>query len=114
MAKINDIDSALASFEEAVNKYGIATENGDSKTGNKNYDKAADIVTWIKSQNKIDHLLTFLNHSNEAVKMTAAFYLLEDYEKEAVKALEEVKEADGFFSFIAETTMEEWKSGNLS
>lgn len=38
MPKIKDVASALLMFEDAAKKHAEATEQGDYKQGNKNYD----------------------------------------------------------------------------
>jgi hypothetical protein len=113
MTKIKDISTALSLFEEAATKHAEATKEGDYKTGNKNYHKKVKAVSYLKEQGSIDKLLQYLNHDNVGVRMAAATYLLPKYEKKGTEMLEAISQSSDFFSFIAETTLSEWRKGNL-
>lgn len=108
-----EIPELLAAFEEASKKHADALEKGDHKTVNRNYDKIVQIVNTLRSLDKIDYLLSFLNHTSTGVRLAAAAFLLSTYEKEAVAVLEEIKNGDSFQSLDAEMTLEEWRKGNL-
>ena len=113
MKKIKDIPAALALFEESAIKHAEATKEGDYKTGNKNYHKKVKAVSYLKEQGSIDELLKYLNHENVGVRMAAATYLLPKYEKKGTEVLEAISKSSDFLSFIAETTLSEWRKGNL-
>ena len=113
MTKITDIDMALLTFEEASIKHAEATEQGDFKTGNKNYVIIAKIITFLKEHNSIDKLSEFLNHSSIGVRMWAATYLLPIKETEGLQVLNQIASETGILSFIAKTTVSEWEKGNL-
>lgn len=113
MTKIKDISSALSLFEEAAIKHAEATKEGDYKTGNKNYDKVVKAVSYLKEQDSIDELLQYLNHHVVGIRLAAATFLLPKHEKKGVEVLEEISKSSDFFSFIAETTLSEWRMGNL-
>ena len=53
---LEDIETALAVFEAAAIKHTKATEQGDYKTGNKNYAVIAKVITFLKELNNIDKL----------------------------------------------------------
>jgi hypothetical protein len=113
MTKIKDIPTALSLFEEAATKHAEATMQGDYKTGNKNYDKVVKVVSYLKAQDSIDELLQYLNHDIVGIRLAAATYLLPKYEKKGIEVLEGISKSSDFFSFIAETTLNEWRKGNL-
>ena len=113
MRKTKNISNALASFEGAAIKHAEATRQGDYKTGNKCYSTIVKTVNFLKEQNEIAALLGFLNHSSAGVRSWAATYLLPVSEKEAIKTLEELIKRTDIHSLDAETTLSEWRKGNL-
>jgi len=113
MTKIKDIISALNVFEEAANLHGLATEQGDYKTANRNYGKILKAITYLKEQNKIDELLRFSNHSSIGVRIWAGTYLLPKHEGDGLKILEEILNIKGIHALTAKTTIDEWGKGNL-
>lgn len=113
METINNIQSALELFERSSILQVEATERGDYKTGNKNYDKIIKAANFLKAENSINSLFPYLCHPSIGVRLWAAFYTLTFNEKEAVKTLEEIIKSDGMVSLTAETTLNEWKKGNL-
>lgn len=113
MKKIKDIETALAVFEEASIKQTEATEQGDYKTGNKHYGEITKAVAFIKSENAIANLRPLLSHSSVGVRMWAACYLLPVDEKEGIKVLEQIAKSSGIHALTADTTLSEWKKGNL-
>lgn len=54
------------------------------------------------------------HHPSVGVRNLAATYLLSVREKEAVKTLEGAVKRNDIHSFIAETTLSEWRKGNLT
>jgi hypothetical protein len=113
MTKIKDIATALNLFVEAATRHGEATEQGDYKTANKNYAIIAKVVTFLKERTELYSLLQFLDHSSDGVKGWAATYLLPIEELRAIRALEEIAKGSGIGSLDAETTLSEWRKGNL-
>lgn len=113
MKKIKNIEMALMLFEEAAIKHTEATEKGDYKAANKNYNIVAKVIAFLKEHNEIHFLLKFLNHNSVGVKGWAATYLLPIEEKQAIEALEKITNEKGIRSLAAETTLSEWRKGNL-
>jgi len=113
MVKFKDVKTALEKFEEAATKQAEATEQGDYKTGNKCYAIIAKVVLFLKEQNEIQQLSTLLNSDSVGVRGWAATYLLPIKEREAIRVLEQIARGAGIHSFIAETTLKEWRKGNL-
>lgn len=100
-------------FENAANNQALATEQGDYKVANNNYDIIVTVTEFLKENNSIDNLLNFLNHPSVGVRIWAASYLLPKHEKEGLKVLEEIAKSSGIHAFDAETTINEFKKGNL-
>lgn len=113
MTKIKDISMALSLFEEAATKHAAATKDGDCKTGNKYYDKVLKAVSYLKEQGKIEELLQYLDNDIVGIRLAAATFLLPNYEKKGAEVLDAIAKSSDFLSFIAETTLNEWRKGNL-
>lgn len=113
MKKINDIETAFSIFEEASIKQAEATEEGDYKTGNKHHSKIAKAAEYIKSEDAVERLRQFLSHSSIGVRMWAACYLLPVDQKEGERVLKEIAKSSGIHALTADTTLTEWKKGNL-
>lgn len=113
METINDINKALKIFEEASIIQVESSENGDYKTGNKNYNKIVKAVSFLKNLNSINSLFQFLDHKHPGPRIWSAYYTLPIDEKNAVKVLKELSNQPGIISLIAKTTLDEWKKGNL-
>jgi hypothetical protein len=111
--KIKDIKTALEIFEEACIKHSEATEQSDYKTGNKYYAKIFKAITFLKSENAISNLKNYLSSPFVGVRLWAAYYWLTVNEQEGIKVLEEIVKGSGIHSLTAETTLSEWKKGNL-
>lgn len=113
IVKIIDVTTALEAFEIACVNHAAATETGDFKTGNKNYDIIIKSVNYLKEQKAINDLKDFLNNSNIGVRLWSASYWLSINEEEGIKVLEEIIRKGGIHAFDAEMTLSEWKKGNL-
>lgn len=113
MMKIKDIRTALEIFEEASMKQAEATERGDYKTGNKCYDRINKAANFLKNENAICSIKEFLSSPFVGVRLWAACYWLSVNENEGTLVLEEIVKSSGIHSLTAETTLSEWKKGNL-
>lgn len=113
MTKLKDIETALSNFEEAATKHAEATERGNYKIGNKCYALISEVVIFLKDQNEVQRLSPFLNHPSVGVRLWAATYLLPGQEREAIKVLEQIAQRSDIHSLTAETTLSEWRKGNL-
>lgn len=114
MTKIKDISSAIEIFKEAANKQAEATEKGDYKTGNKCYDEIVRVITFLKNENAISNLFNLLSNASIGIRMWAAFYLLPTYPKDSIEVLEKIAKRNDIHSLTAETTLNEWRKGNLN
>jgi hypothetical protein len=108
-----NIDSALALFEESAIIHAEATEQGNYKLANKSYAKIIEAINFLKSNHALMHLYDFLNHSSVGVRMWSATYLLPEKENDSIKTLKAIVNGGGIHSLTAETTISEWRKGNL-
>jgi len=113
MKKIKDVSEALTSFEESAIKHSEAIDQGDYKAANRNHDKIIEAISFLKEQDSVNHLENLLNHSSVGVRGWAATYLLPVKEQLAMTVLEEISKGSGIRSLAAETTLKEWRKGNL-
>lgn len=110
----NNNESAIGTIVDSAQKHSIASENGDFKTANKNYDLIKKAVEYLRKHNGIDELKGLLTHTEISVKIAASSYLLKHFEREAVKVLEEIaNKSIPHKSFDAKMILQEWKKGNL-
>lgn len=112
--KIKNVETALSIFEEASIKQSEATETGDYKTANKFYAKIVLATNFLKDENLINKLENLLLHESIGVRLWSAIYLLTSNEKEALKVLKTIEKTSGIHSLTAETTLSEWRKGNLN
>ena len=112
--KIKNVETALSIFEEASIRQSEAIETGDCKTANKFYAKIVLATNFLKDKNDINKLEKLLLHESIGVRLWSATYLLTSNETEAVKVLETIEKTSGINSLTAETTLSEWRKGNLN
>lgn len=110
---MDTMKNMLNVFEQAAYKYAEATQEANAKVGNRNYKKVVKIVSYLKENNSLDELRIFLNHDTIGIRMLAAAFLLPKYEKEASGVLEAISKGEGILSLVTETTLSEWRKGNL-
>lgn len=113
MIRIKDNEVALEIFERASIKQAEATEQGNYKVGNKCYKEIKKAIDFLKKNNALEILDICLNSHFVGVRLWAAYYLLPIREKESMKILEEIAQGTGIHSLTAETTLSEWRKGNL-
>lgn len=111
---IKDINTALSIFESEAIKQSVATHKGDYKSGNKSYTKIIKSAQFLKKEGALEKLSIFLDNPNNNIRIWAASFLLPIYEKESVKTLKEISKITDIDSLTAETTLTEWKKGNLN
>jgi Domain of unknown function (DUF2019) len=111
--KIKDIQTALVIFEEAAAKQAEATETGNYKLGNKYYNEITQAAAFLKSENAVGSLRNYLSHPSVGVRLWAACYWLPINEREGITVLEEIVKRPDIHSLTAETTVSEWRKGNL-
>lgn len=112
--KIKDINQALKLFEDATRKQVEASRNGDYKTGNKNYHIIMKAAEYLKNNNSLDCLKPYLNSEILAEQLWSSFLLLRVDEYNAIKVLETISLGNDIIAGIAETTLNEWRKGNIT
>jgi hypothetical protein len=112
--KIETIADALSEFEIAANKHAEATEQGNYKEANKSYGRIIKAIAYLKEQNAINELTTRIVHPSIGVRLWASTYLLPIKEADSMKCLNDIVRGKSVHALTAETTMSEWKKGNLN
>ena len=107
------MDADLEKFERACILKGEADELGDSKKGNKQYKIIHSVYLLFKNNNRLDELLSLLDHENPYVKLWASAYTLHISQSIAEKTLESLSNLKGNIGFCSEMTLREWRNGNL-
>ena len=100
-------------FEDAAIKQEEAISMGKSKIANRNYDKIAEVIKYLRINKTLDKLSVFYIHPNQSVRSWAAAYLLPVNEKESIKVLKKIANRKGPGAFDAKMTIQEWENGNL-
>jgi len=114
MKTIRNHDEALQLFEECSIKQAEATETGNYKEGNKNYDIIIACILYLYKCQQLKLLNPFLDHQNVGVRQWAAFALLTIEQRKAENTLKEIMNGhNGIHCGNAKITMREWKRGNL-
>jgi hypothetical protein len=112
--KIKDVEMALKLFESAAVAHAEASEKGDYKKANKNYVILEKAITFLRDHGRVQLLTKFLSHEDMGIRVWAATYLLPTQENIAVKVLEAIASGpSGIQRLDAETTLSEWRKGNL-
>jgi hypothetical protein len=111
----NSIESAINTIIDASQKHSYATEIGDYKTANKNYDIIQKAVIYLRANDGVYKLRELLTHSQVSVRVAAASFLLKHFEQEAIGVLEEIaSKSIPHQSFNAQMVLQEWRNGNLA
>jgi len=112
--KINSANDAIQVFIKAAIEHTKATEKGDYKLANNNFDLIVSSAKYLKSNNLISGLRELFDHDNLGVRIWAATYSLGEFEKDAKELLHMISKLNApQHSFTAGITLEEWNSGNL-
>lgn len=106
-------EAALIDFENAATSHAEANETGDYKNANKSYKIIARSVEALKMNNQLLMLGKFLDHPSVGVQIWSARYLLPIEEQKAIAVLNNLSSNPGIHALIAETTLSEWRKGNL-
>jgi len=107
------MDKAINEFRMLAEERWYHIENGDSRRGNKCFDKLTKIVTVLKDEGKLEELAVLLGDENEGVRFETASKLLHLYPAEAVRELELIAKKKGSLPFVAKQTLQQWKEGNM-
>lgn len=111
--KKSTTEELLIEFENAAIKYSRASESGNSKIVNENYNKMMTIVKKLLETDSVEYLNTLLNSDSIGCRVWVAYYLLPISEKCSKSVLKEISKMSGMLAFDAKMTLQEWKNGNL-
>jgi hypothetical protein len=103
----------MAEFEKAARLHAASTETGDYKAANSTYKKIIKLIELLKSHQSLNELIPYMEHENAGVRLWAVTYSLTTNETAALKALSAIAKNAGIHSLTAQTTISEWKKGNL-
>ncbi len=111
----NDIKSAINTIITSSQRHALASQEGDYKTANKNYDLMQKAVNFLRTNNGNDKLMELLKHEDVNVRVAAASFLLKHSEKQAIDVLEATTAMSiPNTSFNAKMVLQEWRNGNLN
>lgn len=106
-------EDVLNLYVNGVRTHTKATEKGDHKTANRQYEEIESCVQILRKTGKIEELAPYLTCSDDGLRLWTATYFLPIYEKKALATLKELAESQRFLSVEAKWTIREWKNGNL-
>ena len=115
--KIQSVEEALKTIEESAIIRGIATINGDSKTGNKYVPIQNKALVFLYEHNSLAALQPLLSHDDFNVRLYVAYALLPLFETKCKDVLLEIANGDykiyGIQGLNAEMTLKAWECGEL-
>ena len=115
--KIQSVEEALKTIEESAILRGIATINGDSKTGNKYVPIQNKALVYLYEHNSLASLQPLLSHGDFNVRLYAAYALLPLFETKCKNVLLNIANGDykiyGIQGLNAEMTLKAWERGEL-
>lgn len=109
-------EELLAAYVDASSAHGKATESGNHKVANKNYDVIAAVYGELRQRGLEERkrLLVLLDHKDPGVRCWAASHTLEFAPEESEAVLKALARIQGsLVGFSAEVTLDEWRNGNL-
>ena len=107
-----DLQIALQQFEQAAHNHAVFTENGNYKEVNRHYRKIINTAIYINNNFGISVLDTLLLKEAVGIRLWSAGFLLGKNEN-ALAKLERISKMNSIHGLTAETTLSEWKKGNL-
>jgi hypothetical protein len=117
ISKASGIDKVIESFVAAAKMHGAATEEGNWKKANRQYDLMATAFDQLKLHGRTEWKASFLDllqHENEFVRCAAAARTLEFAPARAEQVLIELSQQPGVVSLDAQMILERWRAGDLT
>lgn len=110
-----DVELLEGKFRQYAEAHGAASEQGDYKTANRNYDKLLGIVAKLRVHGAQGEaaLRRLMKDRSDAVAAFAATRSLPFAEADALEVLEAIARKAGAVGFNAEMVIKEWKGGRL-
>lgn len=107
------MDKRIEEFKNIAQMRWVYMEKGDSKNGNKCFDKLNMLFKELKEENRMDSLKILLDYPNNGVKIETASKLLPFYPEKAMCVLEDLSMDRGILPFTAKQTLKQWKNGKM-
>ena len=108
--RIKDIDHALALYEKHNIIRGEALEEGNSSKANYHFDKITEIIDFLKKENAIAELFSFLEHPYPWVRLTTAVHLRDYDERACLEVMRTIeKNEKGIIGLTAKLSIKTWK-----
>ena len=115
--EIRSVEDALKTIEDSAILRGIATMNGDSKTGNKYVSVQNRALIYLYEHDSLAALQPLLSHDDFNVRLYAAYALLPLFETKCKNVLLNIANGDykiyGIQGLNAEMTLKAWESGEI-
>lgn len=111
--KMDDLMDTITKYRNAAIAHGEASETGDWKTVNKNYDIVSECYAKLKSSAEgRKKIIELMDDLNKYAQLWAATHSL-PLDHRAQEKLSLLSKEPGILGFNAEMTLEEWRKGNL-
>ncbi|GHU69172.1 hypothetical protein FACS189413_07590 [Bacteroidia bacterium] len=112
--KFKNQEDAISTIIFSAEQHSIASEEGNYKIANKNYDKIHIAIMYLRNMNSVDKLYDLLSNEKISVRLAVASYLLSDNPQKAIPILQEIVSSNlPHKSFTASLVLQEWEKGNL-
>ncbi len=110
-----DVDSLLKAYRDSASAHRTATNEGDSRRGNREHDVLAAVYRELRGRGMTTQrsLLGLLDDPDLGVRGWAASHAMEFAPEEGRPVLEELAQSGGILGFSAAMTLKEWQKGNL-
>lgn len=113
--QINSIEKAIEIIIDSASKHSLASEIGDYRLANKNFDLIRKAVHYLRENNRVDRLEELLDYEDINVRLAVASYFLAHNRAKAISVLENIISLEiPHKSFEAELVLEEFKKGNIT
>lgn len=111
-------NSLIVAYKKAAALQGEYNSQGNPKKANQQYKIMAKICRALRKKGESDQLqlISLLNDQDPYVRLWAATHSLEFAPRQAERGLKKIASAKsmGVVSFLAATTLYEWKKGSLT
>ncbi len=115
MSDKDQIKTLESRYRECAEAYGIASERGDSKMTNRNYDRLTALVPKLREYGEEGEaiLRRLMNDRSDAVAVWAAMHSLPFAETDALHILDAIGKKNGTAALDAIMTARLWRAGDL-
>jgi len=115
MSDKDRVETLESRYREYADAYGIASERGNSKAANRNYDKLAALIPELRAYGDQGQaiLRRLMKDRSDAVAAWAALHSLPFAETDALQILDLIAEKKGVTALDAMMTARLWRAGEL-